>query len=156
MPVYAYKTGTVDTTATAKVNQGDQLVSYMVLKNETAVTQNITGYNKNTVFTNKAITTTGNDTSRRVPPGTASIGVAVSSSAASGTTPSVTVKVDWSVDGTNWGSTDSFTAITTAGASQYQVLTVKGTYYRISWTVSGTTPSVTVTVTANPIPQPDI
>lgn len=68
--------------------------------------------------------------------------------AASGTTPSVTFSVQWSEDGTNFAApqtAQSFSAITAAGnaIAQFPAL---GPYWRLVWTVSGTTPSFTFSV----------
>ena len=69
--------------------------------------------------------------------------------AASGTTPSLTVKFQDSGDGTNWVDIPSaaFTAAT-AASNQRLVVNNVGTMVRAVATVSGTTPSFTVTLTA--------
>lgn len=62
---------------------------------------------------------------------------------ATGTSPSLTVEVQWSNDGTNFASAatpDTFTAITTASAVVKQ-FPAKGRYARLKYTVTGTTPS---------------
>ena len=66
--------------------------------------------------------------------------------AVSGTTPSMTVSIEWSTDG---GTTfcaaetaDAFTALT-ATAKVCKQFRVKSNVYRIVWTISGTTPSFT-------------
>lgn len=66
--------------------------------------------------------------------------------AASGTTPTLTISIQWSDDATNWGDAnpvDTFTQQTAAGAVQTMQFTVKAQYYRIKWTIGGTTPSFT-------------
>jgi hypothetical protein len=72
--------------------------------------------------------------------------------AVSGTTPSMTLSVQWSNDGVNFGPTDaapdSFAAITAAETVAKQV-TVKGLWAQIVWTITGTTPSFTFTVIAS-------
>lgn len=69
--------------------------------------------------------------------------------AASGTTPSMTVKFQDSGDGTNWVDIPSgaFTAATAAG-SQRLVLNNVGNLVRAVATITGTTPSFTFRVTA--------
>lgn len=71
--------------------------------------------------------------------------------AVSGTTPSMTPSIEWSQDGgTTFGpaeTADAFTAVTAAGTKAKQ-FAVKGTHYRIVWTISGTTPSFTFSVRA--------
>lgn len=76
--------------------------------------------------------------------------LAVNVSAVSGTTPSLTVSLQWSMDGVNWDTpspADAFTAITAVG-NVVERFAVKAPSYRITWVVSGTTPSFTVTAIA--------
>jgi hypothetical protein len=66
--------------------------------------------------------------------------------AASGTTPSMTVTVETSKDGaTNWVAAGAFAAVTTTGVTRK---TVGGLdrFVRVSWAITGTTPSFTFTV----------
>lgn len=66
--------------------------------------------------------------------------------AVSGTTPSLTAVVQHSSNGSTWTTLGSFTAATAIGS---QLISGTGTvnrYTRISWTVSGTTPSFTAQV----------
>lgn len=70
--------------------------------------------------------------------------------AVSGTTPSLTLSVEWSHDGTAFAAADpadTFTAITAAGRA-VKKFDVKGPHYRVVWTISGTTPSFTFAVSA--------
>lgn len=70
--------------------------------------------------------------------------------AVSGTSPSLTLSVEWSPDATNWFTADpvdTFTAVTATG-KKVKVFQVKGTTARVTWTISGTTPSFTFSVTA--------
>lgn len=69
----------------------------------------------------------------------------VNVTAASGTTPSLTVNVQQSPDGVTWVTTDTFAAVTAAGVSNLRA-EVRGRWARLAWTVSGTTPSFTTTV----------
>lgn len=69
----------------------------------------------------------------------------VNISARSGTTPSLTVNIQQSPDGSNWTTTHTFAAITNVGVSDL-VVDVRGEFARLSWTVSGTTPSFTSAV----------
>jgi hypothetical protein len=72
--------------------------------------------------------------------------IALDVSAVTGTTPNLTVTVEWSMDGTNFGAAstpDGFTAITTAGNVR-QSFTTKGPFFRLVWTITGTTPSFTL------------
>lgn len=68
--------------------------------------------------------------------------------AVGGVGPSMALAVQWSHDGTNFVASDpadSFTAITTSGGV-VKSFTVKAPSYRIVWTVTGTTPSFTFSV----------
>jgi hypothetical protein len=73
----------------------------------------------------------------------------VATTAASGTTPSMTLSVEWSPDaGTTWcaaDAADTFTAITTT-TNLAKRFAVKSNTYRIVWTITGTTPSFTFSV----------
>lgn len=65
--------------------------------------------------------------------------------AVSGTTPSMTVTVQWTNDGTNWFNADpvdTFTAITAAGKVTKN-FAIKGTAARLNYAITGTTPSFT-------------
>jgi len=65
--------------------------------------------------------------------------------AASGTTPSLTVTLEQSRDGSTWRTVSSFAAKTTTGQ---EALSAGGLdrYIRVSWAISGTTPSFTFSV----------
>lgn len=71
--------------------------------------------------------------------------------AVSGTSPSMTLSVQWSNDaGTTWfdaDPADAFTAITATGNKVKQV-TVKAPAFRVLYTITGTTPSFTFSLTA--------
>lgn len=101
-----------------------------------------------TVAASAARTTSGNSD------GQAAVGtkvaVAAAVTAVSGTTPSMTLTVEWSPDGTNWGladPTDAFTAITTA-VTRAKTFDVKARFFRVAWAITGTTPSFTFAVAA--------
>lgn len=67
---------------------------------------------------------------------------------ASGTTPSMTVSVETSEDNSTWRTLGSFTAKTAAGAERKSFPGVDQ-YARATWTITGTTPSFTFTVTGD-------
>jgi hypothetical protein len=102
-----------------------------------------------TIVASAARTVTGNSGSIGVGAGAATIELEVIVSAVTGTSPSMTLSVLWSEDGTNFGnpdgSSDAFTAIT-AATSVVKALTVRAPYMEIVWTISGTTPSFTFSV----------
>ena len=66
-----------------------------------------------------------------------------------GTTPAVTVAVQWSHQGTTWADAspvDAFTAIS-AAKNVVQQFKVKGPFVRVTWTSTGIPTSVTFGVT---------
>ena len=66
--------------------------------------------------------------------------------AATGTTPSMTVTVETSGDGTTgWASVGAFAAKTAPGTERKTVSGLDN-YVRVSWAVTGTTPSFTASV----------
>ena len=108
------------------------------------------------VVASAARTTTGNSGAQRSPALDESGHIALSSdlnllvvvTAASGTSPSATFSVEWSADGTNFCAADppdTFTAITTA-VNKVKQFGIKGSLYRIVWTITGTTPSFTFSI----------
>jgi hypothetical protein len=65
--------------------------------------------------------------------------------AASGTSPSLALSVEWSNDATNFAvpeTADTFTAITTT-VERVKTFERKAKFYRLVWTITGTTPSFT-------------
>lgn len=79
------------------------------------------------------------------------INLEVNVSAVSGTSPSMTLSLQWSNDGVNFGNVDgtpdAFAAITAAGTVVKQV-SAKGLYMQVVWTISGTNPSFTFSIIA--------
>lgn len=101
------------------------------------------------VAASAARTATGNSGAQTLLDKGAMLDVLVDVTAVSGTTPSMTVSVEWSQDG---GTTfaqadpaDQFTALT-AAATKAKNFVIKGNAYRVVWTISGTTPSFTFSV----------
>ena len=78
------------------------------------------------------------------------IDVFIDITAVSGTTPSMTVNIEWSNDNATWFQGDTADAFTAATAAQKRVkeFAVKGQYARLNYTISGTTPSFTFAATA--------
>ena len=74
------------------------------------------------------------------------LGLLVQVSAISGATPGVTVKVQWSDDGTNFvdaNPADTLPAITAQGGLAAQ-FAIKGVYYRLAYTLAAGTTSVSM------------
>jgi hypothetical protein len=68
--------------------------------------------------------------------------------AASGTTPTLDVRLETSIDGgTTWDTVGSFAQLTAASADGH-VFGPLGDTCRWAWTIAGTTPSFTFTITA--------
>lgn len=69
--------------------------------------------------------------------------VYVDATAVSGTTPSLTVTYQSSPDNVNWYDNTLGTAITTTGKQIIKVPTCAGNFGRLSYAITGTTPSFT-------------
>ncbi len=72
----------------------------------------------------------------------------VNVTAASGTTPSLALSVEWSNNGTVWATpetADTFAALT-AAATKVKTFERKAVFYRVVWAITGTTPSFTFTI----------
>ena len=67
--------------------------------------------------------------------------------AGSGTSPTLDVVIEDSLDGSNWNTLGSFTQATGSAREVINVTTPFGPYLRASWTIGGTTPSFTFSVT---------
>jgi hypothetical protein len=99
-----------------------------------------------------ARTTSGNSgtASVQVPANVDTVSVLANVTAASGTTPSLVLSVQWSNDGTTWATADppdTFTAITAAGVV-VKAFPVRAAVIRLAWTITGTTPSFTFSADA--------
>lgn len=96
-----------------------------------------------------ARTTTGQSAADGVLDNAAQLAVAVNVTAVGGTTPSMTIGVQWSFDGVNWfdadGTPDTLAAITATGLKA-KTFQRKAPFHRITWTITGTTPSFTFDV----------
>ena len=105
-----------------------------------------------TVVASAARTTSGNSGALAVPESpNDEIDLFLDVTAVSGTGPSMTVTVEWSTDGATFFATDtadSFAAVT-AAAKKTKAFEVKGDWYRVVWTITGTTPSFTFSVTTD-------
>lgn len=104
------------------------------------------------VVTSQTVTASGQGNTIPIARGSSTpskITLGLNISAASGTTPTFDLAVQWSFDGgTTWltGPTaDSFPQFT-ANGSRAMSLDPKGDAYRLKWTVAGTTPSFTFSV----------
>lgn len=99
-----------------------------------------------TLAASSARTTSGTSSSLGVAGQTLALQVVVT--AASGTTPSMALSVQWSNDGSTWSAADpidSMTALTAVG-SAVKAFSAKAAYARVSWAITGTTPSFTFSI----------
>lgn len=79
------------------------------------------------------------------------IALLVNCTAASGTSPTLTISVEWSHDGVTWCLADPsepMTNITAAGQARARSFAVKGRFARVWYSIAGTTPSFTFSVQA--------
>lgn len=93
-----------------------------------------------------ARTVTGNSGSQTLLDEGELLAVLLDVTAVSGTTPSMTVSVEWSQDGgTTFAQSDPADALTaiTAAAQKVKSFVIKAPHYRLVWTITGTTPSFT-------------
>lgn len=100
------------------------------------------------VATSAARTVTGNSGWQKPPQGGVQLHIAVNVTAASGTTPTLGLSIQWSHDqsaGHPADPVDAFTSITAVG-SAVKTFQVRAPYYQVVWTIGGTTPSFTFVV----------
>jgi hypothetical protein len=93
-----------------------------------------------------AETATGNGTGYNSGAGTTNGGVAhIQCTAVTGSSPSLTGKVQHSTDGSSWSDLVTFAALTAAGKERVVVAagTTVNQHLRATWTIAGTTPSFT-------------
>lgn len=100
-----------------------------------------------------AKTATGNGATQEAGAG-AKLSILLDCTAVSGTSPTLTLSVQWSLDGgTTWADADpadAFAAIT-AAAKKAKAFDRKGSHYRLLWTIGGTTPSFTFSARASAV-----
>jgi hypothetical protein len=104
----------------------------------------VRSYTTSVVLASAARTTTGQSTQFWIGNGD-KLAVMIDATVVTGTTPSMTVNVEWSHNGVDWfvaDPADAFTAITAAG-KKVKLFDIKGTSARLNYTISGTTPSFT-------------
>jgi hypothetical protein len=103
-------------------------------------------YNDPIAFvTSAARTTTGNSGAIACEKGL-QLNLMVEVTAGSGTTPTLDFTIEWSMDGANFGAAqtaESFTQITAATVRRLQQFPVRAPFFRLVWTIGGTTPSFT-------------
>lgn len=105
--------------------------------------------NQQVVAASAARTASGNSGAFTLTEGNQNLSVLVDVTVVSGTTPSMTISVEWSDDsGTTFAQADpadAMTALTTTG-TKAKIFQVKAPWFRVVWTITGTTPSFTFSV----------
>lgn len=94
-----------------------------------------------------ARTATGNSGTRYGYGPASSLRVQLDVTAASGTTPTLDVLVEDTLDGTNYNTIGTFAQKTTTGREVINITTPFSDKVRYSWTVGGTSPSFTFSIT---------
>lgn len=77
-----------------------------------------------------------------------SINLVVDVTAVSGTSPTLDLSVEWSHNGTDFAAVDTpdtFTQIT-GTTKKVKRFTIKGSHYRVVWTLAGTSPNFTFSI----------
>jgi hypothetical protein len=106
-------------------------------------------YDKVTLVPSAARTATGNSGALTTDFfQTEHMSVTLDITARSGTTPSMTLSIEKSPDATTWTTIDTFPAQTNTGTVTREIYGGGWSEIRVVWTISGTTPSFTFSVTA--------
>ena len=90
-----------------------------------------------------ARTTSGSSAATAGYAGATTLRAQLNVTAASGTTPTLNVVVEDSLDGSNWNTIGTFAQKTATGREVINITTPFADRVRISWTIAGTTPSFT-------------
>jgi hypothetical protein len=106
------------------------------------------GYGEATIVASAARTATGNSGNLPGYGGANTLRVQLDVTAASGTTPTLDVVVQDTLDGTNYNTIGTFAQKTTTGREVINVTTPFADRLRILHTIGGTTPSFTFSVRA--------
>ena len=104
------------------------------------------GYVEETVVTSAARTATGNSGTLSGYGGATTLRAQLDVTAASGTTPTLDVKIQDTLDGTNWNDLVAFTQATATTREIKTVTTPFSDRLRVLYTIGGTTPSFTFSV----------
>jgi hypothetical protein len=102
-----------------------------------------------TIVASAARTTTGASGAIPIGSGVSTVELELEVTAASGTSPTLQLGVQWSDDGVNFGNNDgtadTFASVTAAG-NVVKNVPVRAPYMQITWTIGGTSPSFTFAV----------
>lgn len=101
-----------------------------------------------TMVTSAARTASGDSGAFTRPKAVTAFRAQLDVTAASGTTPTLDVVIEDSLDGTNWNTVGTFTQKTTTGRQVVNLELPVSNVLRARWTIGGTTPSFTFSVVA--------
>lgn len=104
------------------------------------------GYAEDTVVTSAARAASADTGVLNGYGGASSLRAQLDVTAASGTSPTLDVVIEDTLDGTNWNVVGTFAQKTAAGREVINVTTAFANRVRVRWTVGGTTPSFTFSV----------
>lgn len=99
-----------------------------------------------TIVTSAARTASGNSDEQTGYGSAEDLRVQLDVTAASGTSPTLNVVVEDTLDGTNWNTIGTFAQRTAAGREVINISSVFTDRLRVRWTIAGTTPSFTYSV----------
>lgn len=117
-------------------------------------TGSIAGYSEDVLAASATQTATGQTGVLSGYGGASTLRVQVNVTAASGTTPTMTVAIQDTLDGTNWNTVGITSSLTTTGVTILEIGAglannhVFADRLRVQWTIGGTTPSFTFEVRA--------
>jgi hypothetical protein len=103
-------------------------------------------YAEETVVASAARTTSGDSGSQAGYGGATSLRAQLDVTAASGTSPTLNVVIEDTLDGTNWNAVVTFAQRTAAGREVLSLTTPFADRLRVRWTIGGTGPSFTFSV----------
>jgi hypothetical protein len=111
-----------------------------------ATSPSTVGYSEETVVASAARTVSGQSATLPDYGGASTLRIQLAVTAVSGTTPTLDVVVEDTLDGTNWNAVGTFAQRTAAGREVINVTSPFAARLRVRWTVAGVTPSVTFAV----------
>lgn len=102
-----------------------------------------------TLVASTTLTASGNSSGRADFGSVDALRVQLDVTAVSGTSPSLTVFIEDTLDGTNWNTIGTFAAKTAVGREVINITTPFSNRIRARWTISGTSPSFTFSVVSS-------
>jgi hypothetical protein len=107
-------------------------------------------YSEKYTLASAVVTASGNSPSVDVGSAAVLRGAVITASAVGGTTPSLTIQPQTSPDNTNWTNVGTaFAALTANGSTAAKTVGPLDRYFRLNYTVTGTTPTLTIVGTGD-------